>query len=162
MIKHGKSYFVRKRRGETTIIRDGKAVGTWPETGYHVQVKGVCTALAGTLIAAHALAEVYLGIEPQSRRFVLTEAEYEEHMKILENDVMALIETFPYSREEEESVKAHDEKYADIIRQGSENLKQKLMNVNPYPNVVWDPDQNLQPNEIPQPIEDEAPASMRL
>ncbi len=156
MLKHGKSYLVTERTEETNIYRGGKLVGTFPEVGYQVQVFGVCSGLAGTELAAHALAEVHKDVSPYSRRWVLTEAEYEEHVGILKAHSDRLMATYPYTEEEATSVKAHNDKYADIQREGAENIKRQLMNLPPHRHITWDPNPVRRPKEFPAlPEEDE-------
>jgi hypothetical protein len=149
MAKYGKSYLVTERSGEANIYRDGRLAGTFPEAGFDVRVFGRCTALAGTELAAHALAEVYLEIEPHNRRWVLTEAEYDEHIRVLEDHRAALMGAFPFTAEEEAAFKASQEKYADIDRKGSENIRRQLMNLSPYEYVLWDPNPRARPGTFP-------------
>lgn len=149
MPKHGKNYLVTERTGEANIYRGGRLAGTFPEAGFEVRVFRHCTALAGTELAAHALAEVHLGVEPHNRRWVLTEAEYEAHIRVLEDHRTALMETFPFTAEEEEAFMASQKKYADVDRKNSENIKRDLMNLSPYKYVLWDPNPRRRPDSFP-------------
>jgi hypothetical protein len=150
MAKHGKGYLVTERTGEANIYRGGRLAGTFPESGFEVRVFGRCTALAGTELAAHALAEVHLDVEPHNRRWVLTEAEYEERA--------AIRDAFPFTAEEEIAFTASQENYAEVDRQGMENIKRQLMNLSPYKYVLWDPNPRKRPDTFPA-LPEEAAAS---
>lgn len=148
MLKHGKSYLVTEKNGVANIYRDGKLAGTFPETGFEVQIPGICTALAGTELAAHALAEVYKDVNPSSRRWVLTEAEYDEHIQILKNHNERLLAAYPYTEEEAESVAQHNAHYQDITEKGRQSIKAKLLNENPFKFFA-----NWEKNPVPRPKE---------
>jgi hypothetical protein len=158
MAKHGKGYLVTERTGEANIYRGGRLAGTFPESGFEVRVFGRCTALAGTELAAHALAEVHLDVEPHNRRWVLTEAEYEEHIHLLEDQRAAIRDAFPFTAEEEIAFTASQENYAEVDRQGMENIKRQLMNLSPYKYVLWDPNPRKRPDTFPA-LPEEAAAS---
>jgi hypothetical protein len=149
MVKHGKSYVVTELTGDTKIYRGGELVGTFPQAGFQVQVRGKCTALAGTELAAHALAEVYLEVDPNNRRWVLTEDEYEEHVRVLEDHRRELIETFPFTPEEEAAVETDRQKHAEIEERGRETIRRGLMNLSPYKYVIWDPNPRRRPQSFP-------------
>jgi len=149
-LKHGKSYVVRKNEGSRKIYRGGVEVGEFPEVGYTVQVFGDSTGLTGTLLAAHAYAEVALDVAPHNRRFVLTAEEYDEHKAVLERSSAELMERFPYLPEEAKAVEEHYAKYADITERGEANVRRKMMNLSPYQNVTWNP------NPLPRPVLEEA------
>jgi hypothetical protein len=158
MAKHGKSYLVTARTGDANIYRGGRQAGTFPQAGFDVRIFGRCTALVGTELAAHALAEVHLDVEPTSRRWVLTEAEYDEHIRVIEDHRAALMDAFPFTAEEEAAFKASQEKYADVDREGRENIKRQLMNVSPYKYVLWDTNPRRRPEAFPA-LPEEAAAS---
>lgn len=157
-----KGYRVTKRSGEAPIFRDGVQVGSWPEAGYSVQIFGTCTALAGTELAAHALAEVYREIEPHRRRWVLTEAEYDEHCRILEDDRAALLAQYPYTHAESIAVGESNDRYATVIERGQANIRRKLLNHSPYEYFHWDPNPLKRPDEFPAPAFDEVAATPRM
>lgn len=155
MLKHGKSYIVTKRTGTREIYRGGVRAGTWPEIGYDIRIPGVCSAIAGTELAAHALAEVYKNVSLSSRRWVLTEDEYNEHIRILEEDDAALMEAFPYSPAEERAVDEHNSRYAQITEKSRETIKRALLNTNPYEYIIWN-NETKRPEHFP--VAEEIPA----
>lgn len=158
---HGKSYLVTKLDGDHSIYRDGQLAGSWPQAGYQVQVFGVCTALAGTELAAHALAEVYRNIEPHRRQWVLTEAEYEEHLQLREADNRALLDRYPLTPTEAAIAQQHEDRYAKVSADGRANIKRKLLNLSPYQYIDWDSNPRKRPAEFPTAFEEEPAASMR-
>jgi hypothetical protein len=161
MLTYGKSYIVTPRTGVSNIYRSEKLVGTHPEMGFSVQVFGVCTALAGTELAAHALAEVHKDVPSHKRLWVLTADEYEEHRRILQDNLDDLMETYPFSDEEKAAVDASNARYAKYIEQSNENMKRKLMNVSPYEFVTQRP--NLaRPSTFPGQEEEEQTPGMRF
>ena len=139
MVHVAKGYDVRKRTGSTAIYRGGKHVGEHPTCGYQVVIHGRCTRLAGTALAAHALAEVELDVQPHRRKFVLSSDEYDEHVAALQDNLDALIERFPFSPDEAKQVNASNSRYASVIEAGRETIRRALMNVSPYEYVVWNP-----------------------
>lgn len=162
MLAYGKSYRVSQNTGTTNIYRDGKLVGTVPEAGYRVEMFGMGTLLAGTELAAHALAEVYKDVVPWNRRWVLSEAEYEEHVTVLRGHIAAIMEAYPYSAEEAAAVQASNEKYAKIIEQGREGLKKKLMGLSPYENIRWGRQPPSRPTSFPTDETVEQTPGMRM
>jgi hypothetical protein len=146
MLKYGTSYLVTPRTGFSNVYRSGKLAGTHPEVGYHLSVPGVCSAIAGTELAAHALAEVYKNVVSHRRLWVLTEAEVDEHLQILRKNNDELMAAFPYSTEEQTSVDAHHEKYSAITAEGERNIRRQLMNVSTRQYVIERP-------SLPRPAE---------
>jgi hypothetical protein len=126
-----------------------------------VHVFGECTALAGTELAAHALAEVYKDVPSGRRVWVLTEAEYEEHKRILKENREALMAAFPYSDEEKAAVDASNERYAQVTLEGEENIKRKLLNVWEY-EYILPPPPLRRPAQFPKIEEEEPEVGMRL
>jgi len=161
-IKHGKSYLVTKNEGTRTIYRGGEAVGEFPAVGYSVQVFGECSGLTGTLIAAHAFAEVRLDVAPHNRQYVLTAEEYEENEAILRRNGEELMARFPYTPEEAKRVEEHNAKYARIIEEGRKNMKRKLMNLSPYKEVTWDPNPRPRPELVVAEPEQEPSAGLSM
>lgn len=145
-------YEVWKRSGSFAVYRDGQHVGDHPAHGYEVVVHGRCTRLAGTALAAHALAEVELDVMPHRRRFVLTAEEYEEHVDALSNNLDSLMERFPFTASEAEKVAASNARYASVIEASRALIKRALMNVSPYESVLWGSHPRLRP-EIAEPPE---------
>lgn len=141
-----KGYEIHKRTGLSAIYRDGKHVGDHPRSGYTVTIHGRGTRLAGTALAAHALAEIELDVAPHRRRFVLTEEEYEAHVGSLRSYFDGIVERFPYTAEEAEAVAASDARYASVIEAGTETVRRKLLNVSPYEYVTWDPRSKQRPD----------------
>ena len=158
---HGKSYWREKLDGTAEIYRGGQLVGSWPQTGYQVQVFGVCTALAGTELAAHALAEVYRNIEPHRRQWVLTEAEYEEHLQLLEDDNRALMDKYQLTPAEAAPTQQYAGRYAKVSADGRDNIKRKLQNLSPYQYIDWDSNPRKRPPEFPVAYGEEPVAGMR-
>jgi len=144
-------YSVFRRTGTVEVWRGGKKSGEFPEAGYLVRTGGQGTGIAGTLLAAHALAEVMLDVSPRRRRYVLTQAEYDEHVAVLKDWRTRLLERFPYLPEEAEAVEAHLAKYAGVEEQGRANVRRGLMNLSPYRE---DPYWNSNPMRRP-PLEEE-------
>jgi len=157
-IKHGKSYLVTKNEGMRSIYRGGVKVGEFPAVGYSVQVFGECSGLTGTLIAAHAFAEVALDVAPYNRQYVLTAEEYEEHVGILLRSGEELMARFPYTPEEAASVAENEAKYAELTTRGRENMRRKLMNLSPHAHVTWDPNPRPRPELVRAEPEQEAVA----
>lgn len=154
----GKSYRVTKRKGVTDVYRGGILVGTWPEVGYSVQVFGVCRAVAGTELAAHALAEVHnRNASPFSRRWVLTEAEYEEHRQVLDENLKGLLETYPYTPTEEAALATIRTSHGALIEKGEAKIKAQLLNQSHlFEFFTWDPARNKRPAAFPPHAGDEA------
>lgn len=134
-----KGYSVTKRTGTTSVYRGGKRVGEHPAAGYQVIVKGRGTRLAGTLVAAHALGEMEMDVQPHRRRFVLSAEECDEHEAVLRRNLDDLMKRFPFIPEEAASVDEDRRRHADVIAKGAANVRRALMNVSPYQNVIWNP-----------------------
>lgn len=163
MLKHGKTYLVTKRTEEANIYRGGELVGTFPEVGFQVQIFGQCTALAGTELAAHALAEVYKDVSPYRRQWVLSGAEYDEHVSVLQDHLERLLAAWPYTPEEAASVEAHYQKYKDIDKAGKESVRRKLLNLNPYDTFAnWNPNPIARPKDFPAVPEDDQTATFGM
>lgn len=152
-----KSYEVRKNPGSSPIIRGGKKVGEFPNVGYSVQVYGRGSGLAGTLVAAHALAEVMRDVSPYQRRFVLTEAEYEENERVLREWHQALMEKYPFTPGEAKALSESEARYDSLKSRAKEKVRHDLLNLNPYDNFAnWRSTPKRRP-DIVEPDEISAP-----
>lgn len=149
-----KTYEIRKNSGSSAIWRGGVKVGEFPNVGYKVEVYGRGSGLAGTLVAAHALAETMRGVSQYQRKFVLTEAEYEENERVLRGWREAVLRKFPYTPEEAAAVTESEARHAGIIARGRENVRKALLNADPYNGGFshWNPNPKRRP-EISEPDE---------
>lgn len=125
---HGKDYFVSKLDGEANIVRDGKQVGTWPNIGFLVEVPEAGVMKTGTILRAHAYAEVALGVPSSSRQWVMTDEEYQDDERLVREHQDGLLLAFPLTEELQSSLASwrspeERERAKAIMRQQLMNLE---------------------------------------
>ena len=91
---------ITKRTGESTIYRDGKAVGTWPEFGYSFRIHGQMTGIAATAEAAMANALYHRDGTPVPADLAETDR------ALLNANHNALLARFPFTDAEKAALRA--------------------------------------------------------
>ncbi len=106
---------IKPRTGESTIYRDGEAVGTWPQIGFNFQIDGQMTGLAGTEESARAYALWFRDRSP------VPGALADESKRVLSADHNALLSRFPFTEAEKTKLRESPSGFSESWIAGMES-----------------------------------------